>query len=177
LLDIKSVPGSTIIITQSGHQALFVGNNSTKIRIKPGRYEVLAIYQQKQTGKVAMVISQQTTNINLYKLSDVTLPSINSVRFLNGGGFTSYGMPATQLNALELALFKFDPYVKGVVFSNINFVPFNPNSSSTLSNVTFNVNMDGKVYSGNLSYSNLSSYISLVLYSVPTDNQVFRYSS
>jgi hypothetical protein len=179
ILSVKSSDTkANLIISQPGRQAKIIGSGEVKVRLKAGTYDLLALDSGKQASATVNVQKKQTTLINLGALQSITLPIVSDVSFQGFNNFTNYGMQYSQLQSLELAIFSYSKLAKTIAVdpSSISLAPYNSDSTSTLSNLTFSVSVDGTPLNANLTYDNLSNYLSLVL-----DNQnnvqVFSYNT
>jgi hypothetical protein len=163
-----------IVVTAMGKGAVYAGEGSAKVRLKPGNYQISAIENGEQSNAIAQVYDRHTTNSRLGLVRSFQLPTAQNIDFKNSSSLINAGLTSEQISDLQEYFFQFNHTTKtvDVISESVQLAPYNPNVDTSFS-INFDVSINNVAYKATVTYTNLTD-IQLYLYNDQTNSLVFK---
>ena len=174
-LYVTSSKNALITISQDNHQAKIIGVSGAKIVLKPGNYQLSAVYGTKQKFMTVSIKAKHRVNTVLIPVSPVSLPSPQNIQFLGTDSLLNNGLTSAQLSDLRQAVFDFKQSA-GTVNIDSSTVQSGPHSLGEDFTLNFNVAIDGISYKASIDYSSPDA-LTLYLYDRANNSLVFNSGS
>lgn len=155
VLEVKTnTAEAALSVSQADHQASIIGTGSTKVRLKPGVYQLVAVSSGNQVTQTVLIVKHEKTSKTLSLTGRTETPSVLSIDFKNTNALKDSGLSSPQLTSFEQDVFDYKSSAKEVVVddSSISPGPRDPNDPNAPFTLNFDITIDSSRHKVTLTY-------------------------